>query len=568
VIAGRPYHADTLINHNVASHFTAMGIPVITTESLPGVYDQNVPPATRMEIKNSFHMRMLGATMIATNDPSIELVQIVSFGCGHDSILTDEMNRMLHTKSSKELLMLKLDEGDARGPVSIRVKSFIETVKSRREAHFAPKEDTNELLFNPPFTKEDKQKRTILIPNLSHPFSILASEYFNGLGFNTITLPLANKRAIELGKKFVHNDICFPAQVNIGENLLWLEEHPEIKQEDMAIGLAKNCENCRAGQYSVLARKALDEAGYTNVAMISTGSDTKNMHPGFKVGLDFRLHMLWGLSVMDAIETMYRAIRPYEIHNGDTQKVYDKWIPILMKELGQLPKSKIAYPKKVLALFDECVAEFNTIEADRSIRKPRVVLLGEILMNYHPSANGYIEDYLMNNGMEVYLPAMVDFFRVDEVVKKLKIKRGFSPSPLMQTLIGGLTSKVYTFAIDTIQKRLMNFKFYEHHADCTELIHLVGDIIDPTYSTGEGWLIPGEILYNAEQGINSFIIVQPFACLANHISGRGLTKAVKEKYPHIQVLSLDYDPDTSFANIENRLQMLIINARELEKKTV
>lgn len=568
VIAGRPYHADTLINHNVASHFTAMGIPVITTESLPGVYDQNIPPATRMEIKNSFHMRMLGATMIAANDPSIELVQIVSFGCGHDSILTDEMNRMLHTKSSKELLMLKLDEGDARGPVSIRVKSFIETVKSRREAHFAPKEDTNELLFNPPFTKEDKQKRTILIPNLSHPFSILASEYFNGLGFNTITLPLANKRAIELGKKFVHNDICFPAQVNIGENLLWLEEHPEIKQEDMAIGLAKNCENCRAGQYSVLARKALDEAGYTNVAMISTGSDTKNMHPGFKVGLDFRLHMLWGLSVMDAIETMYRAIRPYEIHNGDTQKVYDKWIPILMKELGQLPKSKIAYPKKVLALFDECVAEFNTIEADRSIRKPRVVLLGEILMNYHPSANGYIEDYLMNNGMEVYLPAMVDFFRVDEVVKKLKIKRGFSPSPLMQTLIGGLTAKVYTFAVETIQKRLMNFKFYEHHADCTELIHLVGDIIDPTYSTGEGWLIPGEILYNAEQGINSFIIVQPFACLANHISGRGLTKAVKEKYPHIQVLSLDYDPDTSFANIENRLQMLIINARELEKKTV
>ncbi|HOG69298.1 MAG TPA: acyl-CoA dehydratase activase-related protein, partial [Fibrobacteraceae bacterium] len=373
VIAGRPYHADTLINHNVASHFTAMGIPVITTESLPGVYDQNIPPATRMEIKNSFHMRMLGATMIAANDPSIELVQIVSFGCGHDSILTDEMNRMLHTKSSKELLMLKLDEGDARGPVSIRVKSFIETVKSRREAQLAPKTNSNEVLFDPPFTKEDKQKRTILIPNLSHPFSILASEYFNGLGFNTITLPLANKRAIELGKKFVHNDICFPAQVNIGENLLWLEEHPEIKQENIAIGLAKNCENCRAGQYSVLARKALDEAGYTDVAMITTGSDSKNMHPGFKVGLDFRLHMLWGLSVMDAIETMYRAIRPYEIHNGDSQKVYDKWIPVLMKELGHLPKSKIAYPKKVLALFDECVAEFNTIEADRSIRKPRVV---------------------------------------------------------------------------------------------------------------------------------------------------------------------------------------------------
>lgn len=566
VIAGRPYHVDPLINHNVANHFTSMGIPVITTESLPGVYDQDIPPATRMEIKNSFHMRMLGATMIASQDPSIELVQIVSFGCGHDSILTDEMNRMLHTKSFKELLMLKLDEGDARGPISIRVKSFIETVKSRREAQMASKKETSDPLFTPPFTKEDKFKRKILIPNLSHSFSILASEYFNSLGYTTITLPLANKRAIELGKKFVHNDICFPAQVNIGENLLWLEEHPNEKQENVAIGLAKNCENCRAGQYSVLARKALDEAGYTDVAMITTSSnDTKNMHPGFKVGLDFRLHMLWGLSVMDGIETMYRAVRPYEINKGDSQKAYDKWIPILMRSLGQLPKSKIAHPKKTLSLFEECVEEFNQIEVDRSTRKPRVALLGEILMNYHPSANGYIENYLMDNGMEVYLPGMVDFFRVDELIRFEKIKRGFSPNPLMQALIGGLTGKVYTFAIETVKKRLMKFKLYEHHADCTELIHLVGDIIDPTYGTGEGWLIPGEILYNAQHGINSFIIVQPFACLANHISGRGLTKAVKAKFPHIQVLSLDYDPDTSFANIENRLQMLIINARELER---
>lgn len=565
VIAGRPYHADGLVNHNVASHFTSMGIPVMTTESLPGVYNQDIPKATRMEVKNSFHMRMLGVTMIAADDPSIELVQIVSFGCGHDSILTDEMNRILHTKSSKELLMLKLDEGDARGPVSIRVKSFIETVKSRRKAQQALKEKSEELLFTPPFTKEDKKRRKVLIPNLSAPFSLLASEYFNSQGFNTITLPLADKRAIELGKKFVHNDICFPAQVNIGENLLWLEQNPNVKQENVAVGLAKNCENCRAGQYSVLARKALDEAGYTDVAMITTGTDTKNMHPGFKVGLDFRLHMLWGLSVMDAIETMYRAIRPYEINKGDTQKVYDHWIPILMKKLGQLPKRKIAYPKKALKLLDQCIADFNKIEADRSVRKPRVALLGEILMNYHPSANGFIENYLMDNGMEVFLPGMVDFFRVDEVVLNAKLKRGFSPNPIMQSLIGGLTAKAYTFAINTVKKRLTKFKFYEHHADCTELIHLVEDIIDPTYNTGEGWLIPGEILYNAEHGINSFIIVQPFACLANHISGRGLTKAVKERFPHIQVLSLDYDPDTSFANIENRLQMLIINARELEK---
>ena len=565
VIAGRPYHADTLVNHNVATHFTAMGIPVLTTESLPGVYDQDVPKNTRVEIKNTFHLRMLGATMIAAKDPALELVQIVSFGCGHDSILTDEMSRMLHQTSTKEMLMLKLDEGDARGPVGIRIKSFVETVRSRRAANLPEKPPSTEPLFHTPFTKEDKKKRRILVPNLSQGFSILATEYFNMQGYTAECLPLADKRAIELGKKYVHNDICFPAQVNIGENLRWLEAHPEVRQCDVSIGLSKNCENCRAVQYAVLARKALDEAGFKDVSIVTTGTDYKGMHPGLSVGLDFRLHMLWGLVIMDSIETMYRALRPYEVVKGSTRKVYDEWMSRMMKMVGRIPRAKIAYPKKVLDEFECCIEAFNQVEADRSVRKPRVSLLGEILMNYHPSANGFIEDYLMNNGMEVILPYMTDFFRVDEVVRSEKIRRGFVRNPMMEALVGGLTSHIYTFAVNRIYERIEKFKFYEHHADCYELVDLVPDIIDPTYNTGEGWLIPGEILYNASHGVNSFIILQPFACLANHISGRGLTKAVKERFPHIQVLSLDYDPDTSFANIENRLQMLIINARELEK---
>jgi predicted nucleotide-binding protein (sugar kinase/HSP70/actin superfamily) len=220
-------------------------------------------------------------------------------------------------------------------------------------------------------------------------------------------------------------------------------------------------------------------------------------------------------------------------------------------------------------VFEQCIDAFNAIEITeerkKGIRKPRVAVLGEILMNYHPSANGFVEDYLMKNGMEVYLPGMTDFFRVDEVVRAEKIKRGFSANPIADRLEGSVTSKLFAHAAETAKKVMQSFKLYEHHADCFELVNYIDGIIDPTYNTGEGWLIPAEILYNSKHGINSFIIVQPFACLANHISGRGLTKAVKERCPHVQILSLDYDPDTSFANIENRLQMLIINARELER---
>jgi predicted nucleotide-binding protein (sugar kinase/HSP70/actin superfamily)/methylmalonyl-CoA mutase cobalamin-binding subunit len=562
VIAGRPYHLDPLVNHLVANHFTQMGISVLPLEALPEAFNQDIPPNTRMETLNSFHMRMLGATLLATKDPSIELVQIVSFGCGHDAILSDEMMRILHERSNKELLMLKLDEGDVRGPLSIRVKSFIETVKVRREAEDTKMRVINNAfpsLFSVPYAKEDKKKRIILIPNLSPAFSFLCAKVMERQGFKTEVLPLADKRAFELGKKYVHNDICFPAQVNIGEGLLWLEQHPGLSQDEVCMGLAKNCENCRAGQYAVMCRKALDEAGYPGVPILTTGADTKNMHPGFNAGVDFRLHMLWGMAMMDGIEIMLRAIRPYEKNHGESLRVYNYWIKETMQETaGNI--------RGALKKFEQAVEAFNNIEADMSIRRPRVAVLGEILMKYHPSANGYVEEYLFEHGMEVVQPGMLDFFRVGELVRMEKVRRGLITHPFVNWLIGGISSKLYSKAVSDIEKRIKKFKFYEHHADCYEMSDIIEKtgMLDKTYITGEGWLIPGEVLSLAEHGVNSFIILQPFACLANHISGRGLTKAMKSKFPHIQVLSLDYDPDTSFANIENRLQMLIINAKELE----
>jgi predicted nucleotide-binding protein (sugar kinase/HSP70/actin superfamily) len=563
VVAGRPYHLDPLVNHLVANHFTQMGIPVLPLEALPEAFEQDIPSHTRMEALNSFHMRMLGATLLATKDPSIELVQIVSFGCGHDAILSDEMMRILHERSNKELLMLKLDEGDVRGPLSIRIKSFIETVKVRRETENAKMRVISNNAFPPlfpvPYAKEDKKKRTVLIPNLSPAFSFLCAKVMERMGFRTEVLPLASKRAFELGKKYVHNDICFPAQVNIGEGLLWLEQHPELSQDEVCMGLAKNCENCRAGQYAVMCRKALDEAGYPGVPILTTGSDTKNMHPGFRAGIDFRVHMLWGMAMMDGIEIMFRATRPYEKNRGESLRVYNYWIKETMQEAaGNI--------RGALKKFEQAVEAFNNIEADMSTRRPRVAVLGEILMKYHPSANGFVEEYLFEHGMEVVQPGMLDFFRVGELVRMEKVRRGLITHPFVNWLVGGVSSKLYSKAGNDVEKRIKKFKFYERHANCYEMSDIIEKtgMLDKTYITGEGWLIPGEVLSLAEHGVNSFIILQPFACLANHISGRGLTKAMKAKFPHIQVLSLDYDPDTSFANIENRLQMLIINAKELE----
>lgn len=558
VLAGRPYHADPLVNHHLSHHFTALGIPVLTVDSLPEIHEQDLPSLTRMETLNSWHMRLLSAALVVGREPALEMVQIVSFGCGHDATITDETSRLLALHAGKDLLVLKLDEGDVKGPLSIRVKSFVETVKERRSGR-APALPPPPPPFEATFEVEDRKHRTVLVPNLSPGFTRVVKGVLEKQGLQVVHLPLADRRAIELGKKHVHNDICFPAQINIGEALRWLEQNRDVPQETLALGLAKNCENCRAGQYSTLARKALDEAGYSGMPIVTTGRDTKGTHPGFRMDTGFRLKMLWGMALLDGLDAMRRAVGPYEREPGAARAAHEEWVV-------RVADASVVSSRRGLAELAKAVDAFNAIPADRSIRKPRVGVLGEILMKYHPAANGFLEDWLEERGLEVVRPGMLDFFRRDELIRMNKVRRGFLANPVRNLLIGGVTELLYRRAVTAVNKRMERFRWHERHKDCYAMVDLLDGMVDPSYTTGEGWLIPAEILALSQEGVKSFVIVQPFGCLANHISGRGLTKALKQRVPDIQILSLDYDPDTSFANIENRLQMLVLNARDLEMR--
>lgn len=559
LIACRPYHGDRLVNHDLSRHFTRRGIPVFTLDSLPGSHDSDLS-GVRMETTINFHTRMVEAAMMAAESPELELVQVVSFGCGHDAVISDEMNRILRERSDKEMLMLKLDEGEAAGPLNIRITSFIETVKSRREliAKQAAPSLPRRLAeaFPVKFRSKDRKDKEIYLPNLSQAFSYLFAKVMEKRGFRVRTLPLASPRAIELGKKYLHNDICYPAQINVGEFLAELEAG-RVDPGCAALGIAKNCEECRAGQYAVLARKALDEAGYPDIPLVTSGTDMKNMHPGFQFKITHQWHLLWGLTIVDALERMRRRIRPYEVEKGSCDHVFDTYLT----QIGQ-----VMTRRKTLAmnLLRQAIDDFNAIVVADEQRKPRVGIIGEILMNYHPSANGYIETYLEDHGMEVVVPNMHDFFRKEHYVYREMGKRGHTPHPALDFLASDLTGKLFDYVNSRVQKVAESFRFPMHHATVHNLADNIKDTIDVTYLGGEGWKIPGEIIEMEKDGVNSFIIIQPFGCLPNHITGRGLTKALKQQLPHIQILSLDYDPDTSFANIENRLQMLIINARELE----
>ena len=548
VLAGRPYHTDPMVSHDLSRMFTRRGIPVLTVDSLPGLPEADLRQS-RVEITNDFHARMLAGAMVTAVHPSLEYVQIVSFGCGHDAILSDEIVRLLGEGSGKPPLILKVDESEAAGSLGIRVQSFIETVELRRAAET---ERTPERLPEPypvKYRREDRRLRTVLVPNISAPVSTLLAALLEREGIRAVALPVGGPEQIRVGKKYTHNDICFPCQMVIGELIDALQKG-QYPRGTVAVGMAKLSCDCRLANYTAILRKALDSAGFEAVPILTTDpGDTKGIHPGVcMLGARSVLLAAWAFSMLDILEELCRKIRPYETVAGETNRVFRACV----EDIAHASKRGLG---RMVAAFRRSVDAFRSVRWDRSVRKPRVLVTGELLVNYHPGTNFHVVEYLERNGMETILPRITFQFRKDFQAAISEI-RDF-----------GAHLAPYPFALDAAVEGIL--RYLEHIAQAHPLYHRavrpqtlyrgVEQIIPKTLTCGEGWLMAGEIAHYAAEGVRSFIILQPFGCLPNHVCGRGVTKRLKEQFPGIQILPLDLDPDTSYANVENRLQMLIMN---------
>ena len=404
------------------------------------------------------------------------------------------------------------------------------------------------------YSEADRGRRTIFIPVLSPEFSQVMRVALQSEGHRVEVADVADERAIQLGKRHVHNDICYPAQLNVGELLTALESG-KVRRDEVAVGLSKNCVACRALQYSALARKALDEAGYEDVPIITSGEDPYQRHPGLHVGWRFRQKSMLGLSYIDALNEMRQRTVPYERIRGSTEAVFQRWL-----ELGMVALA--AGMRPLVRALEGAVVDFNRIEAERSAPRPVVGIVGEILVNYHPVGNLDIGAWLLRHGLEPRFPPVLNFFRQDVVNAEVSAQRGFGRWPVLDTLTAVVTDWVYGAHTRALEERLSRFRWYERPCGMKELAKKADGIMDLAFSSGEGWLMPAEIVQMIEHGVESFVIVQPFGCLPNHVSGRGALKAIRERHPGVQLVAIDYDPDVSVANIENRLQLLVMRARE------
>ena len=598
VLASRPYQNDDLVNHELPRAFTELGIPVICADAVPHVNEVDLS-RSRLDVVNNFHARMLGSAVIAAGSPNLEYVQLVSFGCGHDAYLSDEIIRLMHLAGPKAPLILKVDESDIQGPLRIRVRSFIETIRLRRKKAenekasdrevAAPPTATPEASANTPitaqatptpapqtrkrarelpdpypqkFTKADRRDKVVLIPNTSHAFCRLMAVAFESQGLRTIPLEIGREEAIRLGKQYVHNDICFPAQIVIGEALAALRSG-KYDPDKVAVGTGKYIGDCRLTHYEALLRKALDDAGYPQVPIITNDDvDFHNVHPGFKMNVSSALKVAFTLPMIDALEELLRKMRPYETEPGAADRAFDEALDLLME--GLRGKSLRSLKRG----FSQAIDMMKKVPYDRTHRKPQVLIVGEYLLNFHPGANHDVELYLEHNGLEVIEARMTDVIRKTYFYQHAQEKEYRVTRPVKEKAWHAVADNVFDVAHNVCDSIACAHPLYEPPCRMPDLVRASDPIIHHTFDAGEGVLIPGEILHHAAHGCTSFLILQPFGCLPNHVVGRGIAKRLKELYPQANILPLDYDPDVSFANIENRLQMLILSAKGAENSQV
>ena len=558
VLAARPYQTDALVNHDLPDLFTNLGIPVLTVDSVPHANEVDLSRST-LDIVNNYHARMLSSAILAAQDDRLEYVQIVSFGCGHDAYLSDEIIRLMREISGKIPLVLKLDESDVQGPLRIRVRSFVETLAMRREREKSRPSLPLEDPYPVKFQKADKAERVVLVPNVSHAFCRVMSAAMKKDGLRTEPLPVGREEAIRLGKRYVHNDICFPAQVVIGEALAALQSG-KYDLDHVAVAMAKYVGDCRLTHYSALLRKAMDDAGFAQVPILTNDDkDSHDQHPGYRMSLAASLRIAFSLPMIDVLEELLRKIRPYEAVPGSANQAFEQAMDLL---IDGLERHGIRGAERG---FRQAIEVMKGVEYDRSNPRPTVLIVGEYLLNFHPGANHDIEDYLEQNGFEVIEARMTDVIRKIYFNKNSHIKEYHVHKPMGEKVWYATADTVFEVAHAMTDRIAKEHPLYQRATRLPELVKASDPIIHHTFDAGEGVLIPGEILHHAAHGCRAFVILQPFGCLPNHVVGRGIAKRLKEIYPDAQILPLDYDPDVSFANLENRLQMLVMNMRAAQE---
>lgn len=543
VLSGRPYHIDPEINHGLTDIITSFNMAVLTEDSVAHL--GNLERPIRVVDQWMYHTRLYRAAAFVKERTDLELIQLTSFGCGLDAVTSDQVAEILASRG-KMYTLIKIDEGSNLGAVKIRIRSLKAAMEEREKNNVKLKNIDNSYKKNL-FTKEMKKDWTILAPQMSPIHFQFIEKAVRASGYNIDVLPANDKEAIEEGIKYVNNDACYPSILVIGQMINALKSG-KYDPNKTALIISQTGGGCRATNYVGFLKKGLREAGFPNVPIISLNVLGMERQPGFKISYRLIKKLMMGVIYGDLfIRVLYR-VRPYETVKGSANKLYEYYREKAFKNVENGNKNEMN------KLVKEIVKVFDTLEINDEV-KPKVGIVGEILVKYHPTANNNIVDVLEKEGAEVVVPELLDFFLYCCYNSKFK-NRYLSGSSIVKTGCDIAISYIESYR-KVVIKELQNSERFGYPSSINNLAKKAANVVSLGNQTGEGWLLTGEMVELIESDVNNIVCIQPFACLPNHITGKGMIKALKSKYPLANIVAVDYDPGASEVNQLNRIKLMM-----------
>ena len=547
VLAGRPYHIDPEINHGIDTLITSLGLAVLTEDSISNQTEATRP--IRVVDQWMFHSRLYAAADFVGKHDNLELVQLNSFGCGVDAVTTDQVEEILRS-FGKMYTLIKIDEVNNLGAVKIRIRSLLASMNKRANE----KLEGNYAINKKVFTKEMRKDYTILIPMMIPIHFELLEPAVNSCGYNMVLLRECTQHTVETGLKYVNNDACYPSILVTGQMIEALESG-KYDVNKTALIMSQTGGGCRATNYIGFIRKALRDAGFEQVPVISLNVVGMEKMPGFKLTPKMIDKMIKAVLLGDLLQKMLHKNRAYEVNKGDTDKVFGKWMEKSKKLITKCTNQEFKQ-----AIYD-MVDDFEKIETDMTKVKPKVGIVGEVLIKYHPFGNNYVADLLEKEGAEVILPDFMGF------VKFMATHKITFNQLLNSNKISAAVSKIALKLINLMEKdtKIALEKSKKNYLPTCDIYHLedkVKDILSIGNQTGEGWFLTAEMVEYIENDIPNIVCVQPFACLPNHVVGKGVIKTIRSKYPMANITPVDYDPGASETNQANRIKLMMAVAKD------
>lgn len=548
ILSGRPYHVDPEINHGLDEAIIQQDMVVLTEDSVSWKTETARP--VRILDQWVYHSRLYKAAIFAGKRDDVEIIQLNSFGCGLDAVTTDEVSELL-SQNNKLHTVLKIDEGSNLGAAKIRIRS-LKAALNERDRNGAKTSGIVEAYERRLFTKKMKEEGyTLLVPQMAP----LHFQYFEPIlrsaGYNAVLLPEVTKDSEEEGLRYINNDACYPTIVTLGQIISALKSG-EYDINKVGVFMSQTGGGCRASNYVALLRKALKDLEMEQVPVISFNLVGLEKNPGFKLTIKMMVQLIIAVLYGDLMMKCLYRTRPYELVKGSAEELMHKWSDRIVHSVNSLSRKEF---KKNVA---DIVKDFDNLPLDESVKKPRVGIVGEILVKYHPNANNNLVEIIEEEGGEAVVPAFIDFFEYTMVNKIFNYKHLNGTKKEMR--LNKLYIKAIEFFREPVREACRDSKRFEpdeyirHTAQNAESFISVGN------QCGEGWLLTGEMVDLIDQGVKNILCLQPFACLPNHVVGKGMIKALRNYDDKANIVAIDYDPGASNVNQLNRIKMMMATA--------